>query len=61
MEKNGEIPKVFRSGQLKTGSESDLSRLMSEIEKNNNSDFDDIMKDELDIFDDNNGNTSVDS
>ena len=36
----GEIPKVFRMGLLKTDTGSSLSRLMDEIEKNNPSGFD---------------------
>ncbi len=34
-----EIPKVFRTGLLKSDSASSLSRLMSEIEKNQPSDY----------------------
>ena len=34
LDSEGEIPKVFRTGVLKTDSGSSLSRLMSEIEKN---------------------------
>lgn len=34
LDEEGEIPKVFRTGLLKSDSGSSLSRLMSEIEKN---------------------------
>ena len=34
LDSDGDIPKVFRTGQLKSDSESSLLRLMSEIEKN---------------------------
>ena len=34
LDSEGDIPKVFRTGLLKTDSGSSLSRLMSEIEKN---------------------------
>lgn len=37
----GEIPKVFRTGLLKSDTASSLSRLMSEIERNQPSEFDD--------------------
>ena len=59
LDKNGEIPLVFRNGLLRQGSTSELSRLMSEIEKNQDSDFEDLMKEEPD--EDEKGNTSVDS
>ena len=36
---DGEIPKVFRTGMLKSDSGSSLSRLMSEIEKNQPSEY----------------------
>ena len=36
----GDVPKVFRTGLLRSDSESSLSKLMSEIEKNNVSEFD---------------------
>ena len=35
-----DIPKVFRTGLLKSDTASSLSRLMSEIERNQPSDFD---------------------
>lgn len=35
-----DIPKVFRTGLLKSDTASSLSRLMSEIEKNQPSEFD---------------------
>lgn len=34
IDSEGEIPKVFRTGLLKSDTESSLSRLMSEIERN---------------------------
>lgn len=40
LEKDGEIPQVFRTGLLRSDTASSLSRLMSEIEKNNQSEFD---------------------
>ena len=43
LDKEGEIPKVFRTGLLKSDTASSLSRLMSEIEKNQPSEFDDEM------------------
>ena len=61
LDKNGEIPKVFRNGLLWKGSESELSRLMSEIEKDQGSDFDELLKDAEEQIDDEKGNTSVDS
>ena len=41
LDPEGDIPKVYRTGLLKSESESSLSRLMSEIEKNGVSDFED--------------------
>lgn len=35
LEEDGEIPKVFRQGLLRSDTASSLSRLMSEIERNN--------------------------
>lgn len=35
LEEDGEIPQVFRTGLLKSDTASSLSRLMSEIERNN--------------------------
>ena len=40
LEEDGEIPAVFRTGLLKSDTASDLSRLMSEIEKNQPSEYD---------------------
>ena len=34
LDEEGEIPKVFRTGLLKSDTASSLSRLMSEIERN---------------------------
>ena len=64
-----DIPKVFRTGLLKSDTASSLSRLMSEIGKNQPSEFD---QEELRIQEEiarnikgqkrgNSGNTSVDS
>ncbi len=39
LDQQGEIPKVFRTGLLKSDSASSLSRLMSEIEKNQPSEY----------------------
>lgn len=39
MDEQGEIPKVFRTGLLKSDTASSLSRLMSEIEKNQPSEY----------------------
>jgi hypothetical protein len=39
LDSEGDIPKVFRTGLLKTDSGSSLSRLMSEIEKNQPSEY----------------------
>lgn len=40
LDAEGDIPKVFRTGLLKSDTASSLSRLMSEIERNQPSDFD---------------------
>jgi hypothetical protein len=40
LDAEGDIPKVFRTGLIKSDTASSLSRLMSEIEKNQLSDFD---------------------
>lgn len=40
LDNEGDIPKVFRTGLLKSDTASSLSRLMSEIGKNQLSDFD---------------------
>ena len=61
LDKNGEIPKVFRNGLLRKGSDSELSRLMSEIEKDQGSDFEELLKNAEDQVDEEKGNTSVDS
>ena len=69
LDDDGEIPKVFCTGLLKSDSRSDLSDLMSEIDKNQPSEFD---QEERRIQDEinnnmrrkargNSGNTSVDS
>jgi len=41
LDNEGDIPKVFRTGLLKSDTASSLSRLMSEIGKNQPSEFDD--------------------
>lgn len=59
--KDGEIPPVFRNGMIRQNSDTSLSRLMSEIDKNQESDLD-ILKGQLEDFDEEaKGNTSVDS
>jgi hypothetical protein len=63
LDPDGEIPQVFRTGLLKSDTASSLSRLMSEIEKNHPSEFD---QNEEGKFEDprgfkNEGETSVDS
>lgn len=40
LDADGDIPKVYRCGLLKSTSESSLSRLMSDIEKQHYSDMD---------------------
>lgn len=55
--KDGEIPPVFRNGMIRQNSSSSLSKLMSEIDKQNDSDLD-ILKD---FDEEEKGNTSVDS
>jgi len=58
LEHDGEIPAIFRGGQLRQDTASSISRLMSEIERNHgeHSDLDQNLKDEkVD------GDTSVDS
>jgi hypothetical protein len=69
LDNEGDIPKVFRTGLLKSDTGSSLSRLMSEIGKNQPSEFDQEerrIQDELDKNmrrkkRGNSGNTSVDS
>ena len=59
--KDGEIPSVFRNGLIRQDSTTSLSRLMSEIDKNQDSDLD-ILKDQMEDFEEEEkGNTSVDS
>jgi hypothetical protein len=48
LEPDGDIPPVFRTGLLRTGSGSSISRLMSELDPRNRSSFDDL---EQEIFD----------
>lgn len=68
LDKDQEIPKVFRTGLLKSDTASDLSRIMSEIERNHASEFDEEEKNmQNQLYDDiargenGSGNTSVDS
>lgn len=63
LDKDGEIPAVFRTGLLKSDTASSLSRLMSEIERNHPSEFD---RNEEGKYEEiqgikNEGETSVDS
>jgi hypothetical protein len=61
---DGEIPKIFRMGMLKSDSGSSLSRLMDEIEKNNPSEINNMDEeaDQVDQLDDDEGGaTSVES
>jgi len=39
LQANGDIPEVFKAGLLRSDTASSLSRLMSEIERNNQSDY----------------------
>ena len=55
--KDGEIPPVFRNGMIRQNSSSSLSKLMSEIDKQQDSDLE-ILKD---FEEEEKGNTSVDS
>jgi hypothetical protein len=61
LDKDGNIPKVFRNGMLRLNSSSSLSRLMSEIEHNQDSDLDILRNDMNDFDEEDKGNTSVDS
>jgi hypothetical protein len=45
LDPDGDIPKVFRTGLLKSDSDSSLSQLMSDIEKNQMSDIDNDLND----------------
>lgn len=64
---DGEIPKVFRTGMLKSDSGSSLSRLMSEIEKNQPSEYEkedehqDLADGDREAGQGGSGDTSVDS
>ena len=58
----GEIPKIFRMQILKTDSGSSLSRLMDEIEKNQPSEYENVVEEEKEGEDEGgDGDTSVDS
>lgn len=64
LDNEGDIPKVFRTGLLKSDTASSLSRLMSEIGKNQLSDFDQEearVQQMSKMKRGNSGNTSVDS
>lgn len=64
LDSQGEIPKVFGTGILHSDTASSLSRLMSEIEKNVPSDYDQEerrLQDEIDNMQKEDGQTSVDS
>ena len=66
LEDDGEIPQVFRTGLLKSDTASSLSRLMSEIERNNQSEYgqgrDERANDSAyERLKNNDGDTSVDS
>ena len=71
LDNEDDIPKVFRTGLLKSDTASSLSRLMSEIERNQPSDFDNEerrIQQEIDKHmpdgrrkRGNSGNTSIDS
>jgi len=67
LDSDGEIPKVFRTGLLKSDTQSSLSRLMSEIEKNQPSEFEEeknmqnALYDEMAKGEHGSGDTSVDS
>jgi len=69
LDNEGDIPKVFRTGLLKSDTASSLSRLMSEIGKNQPSEFDqeeqriqqEIERNMKKKKRGNSGNTSVDS
>jgi hypothetical protein len=59
--KDGEIPPVFRNGLIRQDSTTSLSKLMDEIDKEQDSDLD-ILKNQLkDFEEEEKGNTSVDS
>lgn len=68
LESDGEIPQVFRTGLLRSDTASSLSRLMSEIERNNQSEYGGRGQDNGGANDsayerlkNNDGDTSVDS
>ena len=68
LEEDGEIPQVFRTGLLRSDTASSLSRLMSEIERNNQSEYGGRGADNTGANDsayerlkNNDGDTSVDS
>merc|ERR1712195_298039 len=67
LDNEGDIPKVFRTGLLKSDTASSLSRLMSEIFRNQSSDFDGEERavneaiEEMKRGENGSGDTSVDS
>lgn len=67
LEEDGEIPQVFRTGMLRSDTASSLSRLMSEIERNNQSEYgqgrgnDNANDSAYERLKNNDGDTSVDS
>jgi hypothetical protein len=58
--RDGDLPPVFKKGLIRQDSTDSLSKLMSEIERDNDSDLD-ILKNQLKNFEEDKGNTSVDS
>jgi hypothetical protein len=58
--RDGDLPPVFKRGLIRQDSTDSLSKLMSEIERDNDSDLD-ILKNQLENFEEDKGNTSVDS
>lgn len=67
LDPEGDIPQVFRTGLLKSDTASSLSRLMSEIVRNQSSDFDQEERameqaiEEMKRGENGSGDTSVDS
>lgn len=62
LEADGEIPEVFRAGLLKSDSASSLSRLMSEIERNQPEEvYNEERKSRVIVSKNSGGNSSVNS
>lgn len=59
LDQNGEIPIVFWNGLLRKGSGSSLGKLMSEIEKENDEEIEEMLRGAFE--EEEKGNTSVDS